>query len=312
MKIRQYCPDDYADILEISKYIWEGNDYLPRLINEFYESKYCEPYVVEEDGGKVISIVNMNIFTPDFVWLEAMRTHPEYRNRGIATKLNEYLIQEAKKNKVKELWLSTSKANDATAKMLKKAGFEEITLLKLWDNEFGDQNEQEIDNNKGLKDGTLRNVEYLPLYTTDKTKHLGKSWIPVNDKRDIQTILSKWESVGQKFVHLVNEFNIFPIDSYFVDSWIKEKYIFINEVTDSIMTFKSAKERQNSYVVGIFDLDKDVIVSALLYAYNQIKNRIEDDETHKLPIDIKLFYPYSVDLKLLHSSWVFRIMKKEI
>ncbi len=307
MKIRKYHPNDYNDILEISKHIWEGNDYLPHLINEFYESQYCEPYVVEEDGT-VVSIVNMNKFTKNFAWLEAMRTHPNYRSRGIATQLNEYLLQEAKKDDIKEVWLSTSQANEATAKMLVKTGFEEIILLKLWDNDFDTQNQQ----NNGLIDGTLKDISYLSQYLTEDSIKLEKSWRPAKSKLELRQILSQKESEGQKFIHLVNEFNIFPLDSYFVDSWIQKSFIFINDATSSIMTFKPGAEKENAYIVGIYDLDKDIIASALSFAYNHVKQQSLNNEISNSKIDIKLFYPFSVDLKLLDSSWVFRIMKKEI
>ena len=48
--IREYKESDYEDILEISKHIWEGSDYLPKLIHEFVKNPHCKPYVVEEDG----------------------------------------------------------------------------------------------------------------------------------------------------------------------------------------------------------------------------------------------------------------------
>ena len=309
MKIRPYHPDDYRDILEISKHIWEGNDYLPKLINEFHNSPYCKPYVVEEDG-RVVSIVNMNMYSSDFAWLEAMRTHPDYRNRGIATKLNQFLLQEAKINSIKEVWLSTSQANEATSKMLLNTGFEEITLLKLWHNIK--DNEHDLEKNNGLVEGILKNLTYLSSKLTDSIIKLEKSWRPAKDKEEIRNLLNKKDSDGQNFIYLVNEFNIFPLDSYFVDSWIKKSFIFINDSTDSIMTFKPAAEKENSYIVGIYDFDKDIIISALSFAYNRVKQQSLNNEIFNSEIDIKLFYPFIVDLKLLDSSWIFRIMRKEI
>lgn len=304
MKIRQYHPNDYADILEISKHIWEGNDYLPNLITEFYESPHCDPYVVEEDG-KVISIVNVNKYTKNFVWLEAMRTHPDYRNRGIATELNKFLLQEAKKSGIPEVWLLTSQKNEATGKMLLKAGFEEITMLKLWENS-DELDEQELTKNNGLLDGKLLKVDYLPLNASKEVKKLASSWRPATTKNEIRKILDKKALEGQKFVHLVNEFNIFPLDSYFVDSWIKDQFIFINDQTDSIMTFKPAKERIDSFALGIYDFDKDIITSALLFAFNKAK------ENNKSGININLFYPSIIKMRLLETDWVLRIMKKNI
>lgn len=309
--IRLYKESDYSDILEISKHIWDGNDYLPRLINKFNHDSHCKPFVLEQDG-RVVSIVNMNFFTPDFVWLEAMRTHPDYRNLGLATKLNEYLIEEAKKSNVKEVWLSTSSSNEATDKMLLKAGFQEMALLKLWSNsdEFDDK---DLESYSGLIDGNLKHINYLELYLTDNMIEMEKAWRPVKDMDEIKSILKANCNLKQEaFPYLVSEFNIFPIDSYFVDSWLHDHCFYINDQTNSIMIFKPATERVNSYVVGIYDFQPDVVISALYYGFNQMKKHIENDKTKLSEVDIKLFYPKELEIELLDTAKIFRIMKKPL
>ena len=310
MIIREYKESDYEDILEISKHIWDGNDYLPKLINEYIKDPHCKPYVAEEKG-KVISIVNVNFFTPNFVWLEAMRTHPDYRNRGIATALNQYLFKEALTSNITEIWLSTGLDNEATAKMLAKADFKEITLLKTWEN-ANEENQDIIEKNEGVVDGFLRNIAYLSNYVTPKIITYEKSWTPAKSMQEVTMVMNKQSTEIKKFPYLVNEFNIFPLESYFVDSWIKNGFIFINEQTNSIMTFKKGKEYNGSYIVGIFDLDPDVIISALYFSFNQIHQGITDTKTQNFSPNITLFYPYEVKIKLLESDWVMRIMRKTV
>ena len=213
MKVRPY-----EDIIEISKHIWDGEDYLPRLINYYLEEPHCKPYVLEDDG-KVVSVVNANYYTPDFAWLEAMRTHPDYRNKGIATKLNEYIFQEAVKSGVKELWLSTSKDNKATTKMLSKAGFEEVSLLKVWGFKDDDYDEKSVSENNGLIGPKLANIEYLEQHISQNIIDLTSYWRNVTDIDEIN------QNTPHDFPFLVNEFMICPVDSYFVNIWITEKYI---------------------------------------------------------------------------------------
>ena len=111
---------------------------------------------------------------------------------------------------------------------------------------------------------------------------------------------------------MISEFNIFPIDSYFVESWPQEHSFYINDQTKSIMIFKPAKERDNSYIVGIYDFEPEVVISALYYGFNQVKYRIEGDEAHSHQIDIKIFYPQELEVELLDTGKVFRIMKKHL
>ena len=305
MKVRPYNKGDYEDIIEISKHIWNGEDYLPQLINYYLEDPHCEPYVLEEDG-KVVSVVNVNYFTPNFVWLEAMRTHPDYRNKGIATKLNKYIFQESIKSGVKELWLSTSKDNKATAKMLSKAGFEEVILLKVWGFKDDNYDDKAVSENKGLIGPILANIEFIENHISQEIIELSSLWRNVTEISEIK------QNLSPNFSFLVGEFMIFPVNSYFIDAWMKEYFIFINDKTKSLMTFKLGKERNSSYILGIYDSNPDIITSALYFGFKQVKQHIEDDESHPQNIDIKLFYPQEIQLPLLDSDWIFRIMKKKL
>ena len=297
MKVRPYNKGDYEDIIEISKHIWNGEDYLPQLINYYLEDPHCEPYVLEEDG-KVVSVVNVNYFAPNFVWLEAMRTHPDYRNKGIATKLNKYIFQESIKSGVKELWLSTSKDNKATAKMLSKAGFEEVILLKVWGFKDDNYDDKAVSENKGLIGPILANIEFIENHISQEIIELSSLWRNVTEISEIK------QNLSPNFSFLVDEFMIFPVNSYFIDDWMKEHLIFINDKTKSLMTFKLGKERNSSYILGIYDSNPDIITSALYFGFKQVKQHIEDDESHPQNIDIKLFYPQEIQLPLDQKSVV--------
>lgn len=310
MIIRPYKETDYEDILEISKHIWDGEDYLPKLINEYEKDSHCRPFVVEEDG-RVVSVVNMHYYTSEFLWLEAMRTHPDFRNKGIATKLNQYLYQKVLKSSAKEFWLSTSLNNEATTKILSKASFDEITLLDYWENS-SDNNDQNVKDHNGVVNGLLVNIEYLEFHLTEKAREYSTTWIPAKNKSEIKAIMEKQSPELKKFPYLAGEFTIFPLDSYFVESWLENNYILINKQTNSILTFKPGKEFDNTFVLGIFDLDSDVILSALNFAFNQVKTSIRKEGKEGTLPDIKLFYPHEANLKLLTSDWVFRIMRKTL
>ena len=149
-----------------------------------------------------------------------MRTHPDYRNKGIATKLNENIFQEAKKSGVKELWLSTSKDNKATAKMLSKAGFEEVILLKVWGFKDDNYDDKAVSENKGLIGPILANIEFIENHISQEIIELSSLWRNVTEISEIK------QNLSPNFSFLVGEFMIFPVNSYFIDAWMKEYFIF--------------------------------------------------------------------------------------
>ena len=141
-----------------------------------------------------------------------------------------------------------------------------------------------------------------------------KAWRPAKDKEEVKAFLKANCGTDRqlRFPYLISEFNVFPIDSYFVETWLQEQCFYINDHTKSVMICKSATERDNSYIVGIYDFQPDVVISALYYGFNQMKGRFDTSETKLVYFDIKLFYPKELEIDLLDTSKVFRIMKKPL
>jgi hypothetical protein len=81
--IREYQNTDFLDLLDISQHIWEGEDYLPRRIDNYVKNPNSYPMVALEKD-KVISIGNFEFLNEEIIWIEALRTHPNFRNKGWA------------------------------------------------------------------------------------------------------------------------------------------------------------------------------------------------------------------------------------
>jgi hypothetical protein len=77
--------------MELSGLIWEGHDYLPYV----WEAWLAEPrglLAVAEYGGRIAGVGKLTYLSPGQWWLEGLRVHTEFEGRGIASHINDYLL----------------------------------------------------------------------------------------------------------------------------------------------------------------------------------------------------------------------------
>jgi GNAT superfamily N-acetyltransferase len=88
--IRPARESDKAGMLEVTKNIWDGNDYLPYVWDEWLadtEGELC----VAEIGDRMVGLGKLSHLGWGNWWMEGMRVQPEYQGRGISSQLHEYL-----------------------------------------------------------------------------------------------------------------------------------------------------------------------------------------------------------------------------
>jgi N-acetylglutamate synthase-like GNAT family acetyltransferase len=122
VKIRKAKPSDKTPILEISKKIWGGHDYLPSVWDDWLRDKNAR-FIVATDNGRTVGCARGSLQTPYVAWLEGVRVHEQYRGLGIAGKLNHALVQWARRGGARVARLSTGSSNRASREHLSKIGF---------------------------------------------------------------------------------------------------------------------------------------------------------------------------------------------
>ncbi len=132
VKIRKAKPSDKAPILEISKKIWSGHDYLPEVWDDWLADKNAR-LLVATVNGKTVGVAHASLQTPHIAWLEGVRIHEQYRGLGIAGKLNKALVEWARRRGARVARLSTGSRNHASRKHLKKIGFPVIQTFQRLD-----------------------------------------------------------------------------------------------------------------------------------------------------------------------------------
>jgi ribosomal protein S18 acetylase RimI-like enzyme len=122
-RVKRVTESDIGGILEISRYIWDGYDYLPSVIEEWLKDPGSCVYGVEADE-KLVAIANLRLVDGGRTgWMEGLRVHPDFRGKGYAHVLTRELMEKAKGLGVERLRYTTSTENEASLKLAEKYGF---------------------------------------------------------------------------------------------------------------------------------------------------------------------------------------------
>src|SRR5512142_2219201 len=88
--LRRAIARDKADVLEFTKLIWEGHDYIAYVWDDWF----MDPHgflVVAEYGGHAVGMGKLSRISEGQWWLEGLRVDTNYRGLKIGTRIHEYL-----------------------------------------------------------------------------------------------------------------------------------------------------------------------------------------------------------------------------
>jgi len=92
MEVRQATPADEPDVVAFTQATWPGRhgDYLPRVFADWVaRDGPAERTFVVDDEGAAVGVVKAVLQTPREAWMQGMRIAPDYRGRGLSTRLHE-------------------------------------------------------------------------------------------------------------------------------------------------------------------------------------------------------------------------------
>jgi GNAT superfamily N-acetyltransferase len=114
--------EDTPDMLELTRTIWEGGDYVPQV----WQDWLADPQgilAVAEYAGHVLGLGKLTRLAAGQWWLEGLRTHPEYEGHGIATSLHAYLVDTWLRDGDGTLRLATASFRKAVQHLCERSGF---------------------------------------------------------------------------------------------------------------------------------------------------------------------------------------------
>lgn len=126
MKYKILTYDDYDDIVDISKNIWDGNDYLPNVFHKWVDEKEgCFLGLVEDN--KVVAVGKYTVLPDRQGWLEGLRVHVDYRGRQLAHAISDMLFnlsrEDLRNNKITNIAMCTHVGTKASIKMMEAKNF---------------------------------------------------------------------------------------------------------------------------------------------------------------------------------------------
>lgn len=88
--IRPTLPSDTPDVLEFCKYIWDGNDYVPYVWNEWMADPRGTLFTAEY-AGHAVGIARVTHLAPRQWWFEGLRVNPDHQDKKIGSRIHEYI-----------------------------------------------------------------------------------------------------------------------------------------------------------------------------------------------------------------------------
>ena len=100
MKLRPARVDDHDDVVAFTRDTWpeqELEDYLPRTFREWAASDdEATRTLVADDDGHAVGVIQGIHLTEREAWVQGLRVHPEYRDRGLARRLTDAVLEWAR------------------------------------------------------------------------------------------------------------------------------------------------------------------------------------------------------------------------
>jgi GNAT superfamily N-acetyltransferase len=123
-------PADRERILEITRDVWEGHDYIPRVFDDWVADASSAFQAVEVDGV-VVGVQRMRPYAEGLVWYEGLRVASTHRRQGIARSMLQSAIAEAREQGFREMRLATGNHAEAVP-LFESLGFNRLVDVRWW------------------------------------------------------------------------------------------------------------------------------------------------------------------------------------
>jgi len=122
-------PADRERVIEMTRDIWEGRDYLPRVFDRWVGDAGAAFQAAEVDG-QVVGLQRLRPYAPGLIWYEGLRVATSHRRRGAARAMLMSAIEEAREQGFQEMRLGTR--DRPATDLFESAGFRRILEVRWW------------------------------------------------------------------------------------------------------------------------------------------------------------------------------------
>lgn len=129
LQLRPVRPADRDRIIEITRDVWEGRDYVPRVFDRWV-SDAGAAFEAAEIDGVLVGVQRLRPFAPGLMWYEGLRVASTHHRQGIARAMLEAAIEETREQGFHEMRLAT---RDLPAiGLFESKGFERLVEVGWW------------------------------------------------------------------------------------------------------------------------------------------------------------------------------------
>ena len=262
---RDLTKKDIPAILDISKDIWEGDDYIPDVIERWLNDKDNLAYgaFLEEEMKELIGLGRVKMFPNGVAWLEGGRVKMTHQKQGIGRDLMKYAIDYAIQLGAKVAQYDTSSRNFGSRSLAKFHGFEEKKRMEVLECKISELKLKISDFSQMHK---LTNEEAKKLYKKmdigpGDELNIGWSYIPLSNLEDKNSLwITNSEAILQK------------ID---IKSFVQPENPRENEVWIIVYGEPLAACKLISYSLN-FEIDKDRIDIVELYCRAEVVKYVKE------------------------------------
>lgn len=171
---RPALPKDTADVFKLTKHIWEGEDYVPKVWSQWLSDPQGL-LAVAESRAMIVGLGKLSQLASKEWWLEGLRVDPQFEGHGIASRLNSYLNEYWQRNCSGVIRMATSSKREPVKHLAQKLGYYIVGELSVFESAV--LNDQ-LTFNENKKFSPLKNgdIETAISFIQDP----GKVWHPSN------------------------------------------------------------------------------------------------------------------------------------
>lgn len=126
--IRPVTAADRAAIEAIAAQIWDGEDYLPFVLDAWLADVgglFCAGVI----GERVVAVAKLTHMGGDQWWLEGLRVDPAFQGMGLGRIMHHYVVNYSRRYAPGTLRFSTASSNQAVIRMAAETAFQRVAAF---------------------------------------------------------------------------------------------------------------------------------------------------------------------------------------
>ena len=128
--IRVARPSDKRGVRALCAAIWSG-DYVTEVFDDWVKDRRGRLWVAIADD-RVVGVAKLTVMPSREAWLHALRVHPKYRRRGIASALFEHRLERARLLGARIARLDTGEDNVAVHRLMRRHRFHRVERINYF------------------------------------------------------------------------------------------------------------------------------------------------------------------------------------